>query len=65
MEKQQEGDGVSTEELRQIFKQFRDEELEHLDHAVANEAKQAPLYEPLTQLIQTGCRAAIWISERV
>ncbi len=53
------------EELISTLKRIRDEELEHLDHAVKNDAKQAQPYEPLTNVIRYGCRGAIWISERV
>ncbi|KAF2020920.1 COQ7-domain-containing protein [Aaosphaeria arxii CBS 175.79] len=61
------GEEVSAEfkgmvgELRRI----RDEELEHLDHAVENDAKGARPYELLTNVIRGGCRTAIWITERV
>lgn len=53
------------EELINTLKRIRDEELEHLDHAVENDAKKAQPYEPLTKAIRYGCRGAIWISERV
>lgn len=55
-------------ELRELIdniKVIRDEELEHLDHAVENDAKEAQPYEPLTNIIRYGCRSAIWVSERV
>ena len=55
-------------ELRELIdniKVIRDEELEHLDHAVENDAKEAQPYEPLTNIISYGCRGAIWVSERV
>lgn len=52
-------------ELIGDIKRIRDEELEHLDHAVEHDAKQAQPYEPLTKVIQYGCKGAIWISERV
>jgi ubiquinone biosynthesis monooxygenase Coq7 len=52
---------VLIAELRRI----RDEELEHLDHAVENDSKEAKPYELLTNLIRGGCRTAIWISEKV
>jgi 3-demethoxyubiquinol 3-hydroxylase len=54
-------------ELRELIdkiKVIRDEELEHLDHAVENDAKEAQPYEPLTNIIRYGCRGAIWVSER-
>ncbi|KAK4946076.1 ubiquinone biosynthesis monooxygenase Coq7 [Elasticomyces elasticus] len=47
------------------IKRIRDEELEHLDHAVENDAKEAQPYQPLTDVIRYGCKGAIWISERV
>ncbi|KAG9770283.1 5-demethoxyubiquinone hydroxylase, mitochondrial [Exophiala dermatitidis] len=47
------------------IKRIRDEELEHLDHAVENDAKEAQPYQPLVDVIRYGCRGAIWISERV
>ena len=56
------------EELRLLVKdirRIRDEELEHLDHAVENDAKEAKPYELLTGIIRVGCRGAIWLSEKV
>ncbi|KAB8261221.1 ubiquinone biosynthesis protein COQ7-domain-containing protein [Aspergillus pseudonomiae] len=47
------------------FRRIRDEELEHLDHAVENDAKEARPYDPLVCVIRLGCRAAINISEKV
>ncbi|KAL2423499.1 5-demethoxyubiquinone hydroxylase, mitochondrial [Exophiala dermatitidis] len=47
------------------IKRIRDEELEHLDHAVENDAKEAQPYQPLVDVIRYGCRGAIWISERI
>jgi ubiquinone biosynthesis monooxygenase Coq7 len=52
-------------ELKSIIKQFRDDELEHLDTAVCHGAKQARPYMLLTETIKNGCRAAIWVAERV
>jgi 3-demethoxyubiquinol 3-hydroxylase len=56
------------EELRELvgtIRRIRDEELEHLDHAVENDAKKAVLHELLTGVIRAGCRGAIWVSEQV
>jgi 3-demethoxyubiquinol 3-hydroxylase len=64
---EEKGESVS-EEMRKLLttlRKIRDEELEHLDHAVENDSKAARPYEALTSLIRGGCRAAIWISERV
>lgn len=44
---------------------FRDEELGHRDHAVAQGAREAPGYGLLSAVIRAGCRAAIKISEKV
>jgi len=52
-------------DLISTIKRIRDEELEHLDHAVEHDAKQARPYELLTNVIRGGCKAAIWASERV
>ncbi|KAI9769250.1 MAG: hypothetical protein M1840_004379 [Geoglossum simile] len=61
------GEEVSDEirYLVDTVRRIRDEELEHLDHAVKNDAKKADGHEILTSVIRGGCRAAIWISERV
>lgn len=45
--------------------QFRDEEIEHRDHALAAGAERAPAYPVLTGLIRLGCRAAIELSKRI
>ena len=59
---------VVGEEVRSLIdriRQIRDEELEHLDTAVENDAQKAEGHELLTGVIRGGCRAAIWVSERV
>ncbi|ODQ51052.1 ubiquinone biosynthesis protein coq7 [Saitoella complicata NRRL Y-17804] len=53
-------------ELRKTLRQFRDDELEHLDTAVNDwEAKDAAGHPILTAGIKGICKAAIWVSERV
>lgn len=52
-------------EMVDTFRRIRDEELEHLDHAVDHDAKEARPYDPLVNVIRMGCRAAIKISEKV
>lgn len=59
------GVGPEMQELLSTLRRIRDEELEHLDHAVDNDAREARPYELLTTVIRGGCRAAIWISERI
>lgn len=69
MVKGMEAEGVEVgEELTSLvgeIRRIRDEELEHLDHAVENDAKLAVPHELLTGVIRAGCRGAIWVSERV
>ncbi|QSZ36784.1 hypothetical protein DSL72_006667 [Monilinia vaccinii-corymbosi] len=57
--------GEELTELLSTIRRTRDEELEHLDHAVEHDAKKAVPHELLTGLIRAGCRGAIWVSERV
>ena len=47
------------------FRQFREEELGHHDHAIDQGAHEAPGYEVLTAVIKAGCRVAIKVSEKV
>lgn len=56
---------ASTElgDIKQIIKQFRDDELEHLDTAIENDSQKAVPYMLLTETIKAGCRAAIWTAE--
>ncbi|XP_021964514.1 5-demethoxyubiquinone hydroxylase, mitochondrial isoform X2 [Folsomia candida] len=54
-----------NKELIDYITKFRDEEQEHHDTGLAEGAEQTPGYAALTNLIKTGCKAAIWISERV
>ncbi|KAI4147298.1 MAG: hypothetical protein LQ340_005615 [Diploschistes diacapsis] len=59
------GLGEELEELLGDIRRIRDEELEHLDHAVGEDAREANGYPVLTAVIRGGCRGAIWLSERV
>ncbi|KAF2001896.1 COQ7-domain-containing protein [Amniculicola lignicola CBS 123094] len=65
LEERGEGVGEELGGLVEALRRIRDEELEHLDHAVENDAKEARPYELLTEVIRGGCRGAIWVSERV
>lgn len=64
---EKDGEEVSEEilELTSTIRRIRDEELEHLDHAIENDAQQAVPHSLLTGVIRAGCRGAIWVSERV
>jgi len=65
MENEGEEVGEELVGLIETIRKIRDEELEHLDYAVENDAKQAVPHALLTGVIRAGCRGAIWISERV
>ncbi|MGH7110170.1 MAG: demethoxyubiquinone hydroxylase family protein [Stellaceae bacterium] len=43
----------------------RADEIAHRDTALAEGAKAAPLYDPLTGAIKTASRLAIWLSTRI
>lgn len=51
--------------LCDTLKQFRAEEREHRDIALANGAGRTPGYRLLSRAIRTGCRLAIRLSERL
>ncbi|MBC7953656.1 MAG: demethoxyubiquinone hydroxylase family protein [Rhodospirillaceae bacterium] len=57
--------GEDEAELKATIETFRAEELEHRDIGLAHEAEKAPGYPVLSAAIKTGCRLAIWLSERV
>jgi ubiquinone biosynthesis monooxygenase Coq7 len=52
-------------ELATLIEEFRDDEREHRDAALAAGAERAPAYPLLSGLIRLGCRTAIRLSERV
>ncbi|PVU92486.1 hypothetical protein BB561_003802 [Smittium simulii] len=60
--KSQDSEQIQT--LMKDIKLFRDQELEHLDTAVENGAKDAPFYNTLSSLIKSGCNTAIWLCEK-
>lgn len=51
--------------LKQIIGEFRDEELEHLNIAIENDAEKAVPYRLLTETIKLVCHGAIYTAERV
>ncbi|XP_010162921.1 5-demethoxyubiquinone hydroxylase, mitochondrial [Antrostomus carolinensis] len=59
-----EEDPEKYKELLQIIKQFRDDEREHHDIGLEHDA-EAPAYLVLKTAIQLGCKAAIFLSERI
>ena len=52
-------------ELAEMIEEFREDERNHRDAALAAGAEQAPAYPVLSGLIRLGCRAAIRLAERV
>lgn len=57
--------GADDPDLTEAIADFRAEEVEHRDAAIANGAEQAPAYPLLSGLIRLGCRAAIALSQRI
>jgi len=57
--------GDKDPELAEMIREFRDDEREHRDAALAAGAEQAPAYPVLFTAIRLGCRAAIALSKRI
>jgi ubiquinone biosynthesis monooxygenase Coq7 len=57
--------GDRAPELAATIAEFRNDEIEHRDTALAHGAAEAPAYEPMTNLVKTGTRLAIWLSTRI
>jgi ubiquinone biosynthesis monooxygenase Coq7 len=57
--------GDDESELRGTIERFREEELEHRDIGLENEAELAPAYRLMSTVIKAGCKVAIAVSERV
>ena len=64
-QKQAENLGEDEAELKTKIERFRDEELEHRDIAVDYKGREARYYKLLHDVIQTGCRTAIKIAEKI
>lgn len=60
-------DALGTEEpqLTAAIAEFRAEEVEHKQTAIAQGAERAPAYPLLSTAIRLGCRAAIEVAKRV
>ena len=57
--------GNDDPELGGMIAQFRDDEREHRDAALAAGAERAPAYPLLSGAIRLGCRMAIRLSEKI
>jgi len=60
-------DELSEEEreILDVITKCRDDEQEHHDTGLEQEAEKAIAYPVLSSAITAGCKAAIWVSERV
>ncbi|KAI0340193.1 COQ7 protein [Trametopsis cervina] len=50
--------------LKEVIKEFRDDELEHLDTAVLNHSQRAPAHALLSTVVGAGCKVAIELCKR-
>jgi ubiquinone biosynthesis monooxygenase Coq7 len=57
--------GDDEKPLRETIEEFRGEEIEHRDEALAQGAEQAPAYPVLSAGIKGASRLAIWLSSRI
>lgn len=57
--------GASDPELTEVIAEFRAEEVEHRETAIAAGAERAPAYPLLSAAIRFGCRMAIGLSQRI
>jgi ubiquinone biosynthesis monooxygenase Coq7 len=57
--------GDSDPQLKATVEDFRAEEIEHRDAAIAMGAEEAPGYRLLSEAIKAGCRLAIRLSEKI
>ncbi|KAJ7470507.1 COQ7-domain-containing protein [Mycena latifolia] len=51
--------------LRDVVREFRDDELEHLDIAVEHNAQRAAAHALLSSIVGAGCKVAIELCKRV
>ena len=57
--------GDEDPELAAMIREFRDDERQHRDAALAAGAEKAPAYPLLFNAIRLGCRVAIGLSKRI
>jgi ubiquinone biosynthesis monooxygenase Coq7 len=51
--------------LREVVREFRDDELAHLDTAVEHHSQRAPGHALLSTIVGAGCKVAIELCKRV
>lgn len=52
-------------DIAKLLQKFKDEEDEHREIGLANDAELAPAYQLLRRVIRAGSKGAIWLSKRV
>lgn len=57
--------GSQEPELAAIIRQFREEELDHKDHAEQEGGRDAPAYQAISSVVKKITKTAIWLSERI
>ncbi|GLB35286.1 putative catalyzes the hydroxylation of 2-polyprenyl-3-methyl-6- methoxy-1,4-benzoquinol (DMQH2) during ubiquinone biosynthesis [Lyophyllum shimeji] len=57
-------DHPSVPLLKDVVREFRDDELEHLDTAVENFSQRAPAHALLSSMVGVGCKIAIELCKR-
>ncbi|KAI0831793.1 COQ7 protein [Trametes gibbosa] len=57
-------DHPSVPLLKEVIREFRDDELEHLDIAVENDSQKAPAHALLSTVVGAGCKVAIELCRR-
>ncbi len=57
--------GATEPELKSAIERFHGDELRHRDAALAHGAEKTPGFLAMKAVIKTGCRAAVWLAERV
>lgn len=50
--------------LKDVIREFRDDELEHLDTAVEHHSQRAPAHALLSSIVGAGCQVAIQLCKR-
>jgi ubiquinone biosynthesis monooxygenase Coq7 len=55
----------SIELLSEVIREFRDDELEHLDTAVEHNSQKAPAHALLSSVVGMGCKVAIELCKRI
>jgi ubiquinone biosynthesis monooxygenase Coq7 len=51
--------------LKEVIREFRDDELEHLDTAVEHDSQSAPAHALLSTVVGAGCKVAIELCKRI